>query len=120
MSKSFRNAPDVKIHRPGMRTGESKASLRARALNEYYSENEPGEDYIRNGNGKISFAVFMVILAPVIISSCVSKRMLIQEQDKSLRYIEELADCREQNTVLGNENKDLSSTILLDRDYHPS
>jgi chemotaxis protein MotB len=54
----------------------------------------------------------LIFLIPLFFSSCVSKKLLTKEQDRSMGYSEQLADCQAQGKQLEKENKDLSNTVL--------
>lgn len=57
-------------------------------------------------------AIIILLLSGLMFSSCVSKKMLTQEQYRSQESMNELAKCQENKNLLGKENEELSSTIM--------
>ncbi len=55
---------------------------------------------------------FLSILVILLSTSCVGKRMFIQEQDKSKLCAVNLDECEQRYTVLLAQNKDLSNEII--------
>lgn len=53
-----------------------------------------------------------MLLIPLLFSSCVAKKKLTMEQDRSMGYSERLAECESRSNDLKSENKDLSNSIL--------
>jgi len=55
----------------------------------------------------------LVIMALVLTTSCVSKKMLVEEQNRSKKVSKDLNQCETENQKLLNANKDLSGKIIL-------
>ncbi len=55
----------------------------------------------------------LIITALVLMSSCVSKKMLVEEQNRSKKVTKDLNQCEIENQKLLNANKDLSGKIIL-------
>jgi len=77
-----------------------------------YTEPENEEQFFKKGKVRMNRAVFGVMLIPLVFASCASKKMLIQERDKSMGLYNDLAECRDQTVSLEDDKKDLSNTIL--------
>ncbi len=60
----------------------------------------------------VNRAIIILLLSGLMFSSCVSKKMLTQEQYRSQESMNELAKCLESKNLLGKENEELSSTIM--------
>lgn len=60
----------------------------------------------------VNRAIIILLLSGLMFSSCVSKKMLTQEQYRSQESMNELAKCQENKNLLGKENEELSSTIM--------
>ncbi len=59
-----------------------------------------------------SYLGISMLLIPLLFSSCVAKKKLTMEQDRSMGYSERLAECESRSNDLKSENKDLSNSIL--------
>ena len=60
----------------------------------------------------VNRAIIVLLLSGLMFSSCVSKKMLTQEQYRSQESMNELAKCRKSENLLGKENEELSNTIM--------
>ena len=88
---------------------KSKSSLKNQILQLWNSETEEIEYY--KGRKLIGSFLFLAIL--LTLSSCVSKKVLVDEQNKSKQYAKSLKTCEDSNLSFQNANKDLSGKIIL-------
>jgi chemotaxis protein MotB len=121
MSKTFINIPYRKRIRSFMCFNENKKSIINQALNDYYVEKyNHDEERLSVNRSLFSYmGIVIILLTGVLLSSCVSKKVLIEEQNRSRQCFNNLDECREryknmdfQNKDLLNKNKDLSNVIL--------
>lgn len=105
MKKNFfiKNSSIRKVNR------KSRTSLKKDILQIWNSEMEIIEYY--SGNRLIRFA--MVLILALTFASCVSKKALISEQDKTNKYVKDLKNCENDNRSLIDENRKLSGKIIL-------
>ena len=92
---------------------EGKASFKNNILREYVLE--PDENNISNHSSLFPVVRWplVLILASLIFSSCVSKKILLMEQDKNKQCFENLAECQENFDNMNFRNGELSNTILI-------
>lgn len=88
---------------------KSKAILKTRILQLWNSETEEIEYY----KGKILIRSVLILSVVFLFASCVSKKVLVEEQGKSNQYAKSLKDCNDKNQSLLEANKDLSGKIIL-------
>ncbi len=103
-NKSFRKRGWVKNS-----VRNSKAKEKAGVLQLWNSETEEIEYY--KGN-RLIHSVF-IISALLLISSCVSKKVLVEEQSRSKQYSKNLKNCEDNNQSLLEENRKMSGKIIL-------
>ena len=84
----------------------SKSTVRTGIRKFLDSENE-GQDFFSNK----SWIFFFLIL--LFLSSCVSKKVLVQERERIQQYEKSLRDCSDRNQSLQAANKELSNKIFL-------
>lgn len=56
---------------------------------------------------------FIFLFGLLLFSSCVSKKVLVEEQGRTRQYARNLKDCEDQNKSLLETNKELSGKIIL-------
>lgn len=88
---------------------ESKKALKAEILQLWNSETEEIEYY----RGKKLIRSILMLTVILLFSSCVSKKVLIEEQGRSKQYSKNLKECEDKNHALQANNKDLSGKIIL-------
>lgn len=118
MSRKLRNSPCRKRNRLKISDNKRNSGVINQNLNDYYSETDLNEEFILSIPFKNSWWMALIMTA-FLSSSCVSKKVLLVEQDKTKQCFENLADCQDrfqylesQNSMLNGENKDLSNVIL--------
>ena len=87
----------------------SRTRIKKDILQIWNSETEIIEYY--KGNQLIRIAFILVLI--LTFASCVSKKVLVEEQDKTKQYIKDLKNCEKENQSLSNENRNLSGKIIL-------
>jgi chemotaxis protein MotB len=88
---------------------KSRNSTKIDILQLWNSETEEIEYY--KGKKLIrSFLIFAMVLA---LTSCVSKKVLTEEQNRSKQFSKNLKSCEDSNQSLQATNKDLSGKIIL-------
>lgn len=119
MSRTFRNVPYRKKNRSGRTDNETKTSIRNKVSSALYSEIDMNDDIptnliIRNFRGYV-----VIIIIGLLLPSCVSKKVLLEEQGKYGKCEDELTECQEKynnlesrNRDINAYNKDLSNQIL--------
>lgn len=112
MSKTFKKHTEFRQHRPEMEAGDSKSYFRYKTLYEDFSEEDKLEKFKKPERGRKTYLVLPILLIPLIFSSCVSKKMLTKEQDRSMGYYEQLEACQAEGNKLGKENQDLSNSVM--------
>jgi len=70
------------------------------------------QKFKRKGKDRRLKTAVLIILIPLMFSSCVAKKKLTREQERIMGFSEQLADCQAQSNDLKGQNKDLSNTIL--------
>ncbi len=88
---------------------KSKSLLKNLILQLWNSETEEIEYY----KGKKLLRIVMMFAVVLSLSSCVSKKVLVDEQNKSTQYAKSLKNCEDENQAFKNANKDLSGKIIL-------
>lgn len=87
----------------------SRTRLKKDILQIWNSETEGIEYY--SGNQLIRIALVLVLA--LTFASCVSKKVLVEEQDKTKQYVKDLKNCEKDNQSLSDENRNLSGKIIL-------
>ncbi len=108
MSRSFKMKPCRKKTPAHRFDPETKTTVKNKMW-KLVNSDTPDQDENMIMFTKYSFLSILVIL---LSTSCVSKRMLIQEQDKSKLCAVNLDDCEQRYTVLLAQNKDFSNEII--------
>lgn len=112
MSRTFNNVHNRKRNRIVRKDHDIKTSRKAEAFNTYYSELDLN-DNINTSRSFLNWRGLVYLLLTVfLLSSCVSKKVLLDEQNKSRQYADEINECQNKNSNLGNQNKELSGRIL--------
>lgn len=109
MSKTFKKFTGARSHYPGNLDDKSKFKKYSTDLYDDYPDYEPDETFLTKAKFKHMF--LFALLISLLGSSCVSKKMLTKEQDKSLGYYEQLALCQEQSASLDKENNNLTNSV---------
>lgn len=90
----------------------TKTSIKKKTLSSSQSEKDIIDESGIERNFRNRLLYLTIILICTLFSSCVSKKVLLEEQGKSKQCFDNLSDCQERYNNLGNQNKDLSNTIL--------
>ena len=111
MSKTFRISPISGKIKSSKIDKNSKSVIRQKILNIYY--NDKYEDMVISlkemaKNLKFKLAV---LLACALLSSCVSKRMMLKVRDDAQKTSTELENCLSKNDLLNGNLEDLSDEI---------
>jgi len=61
---------------------------------------------------KVSGKGFIIVAVAVLFTSCVSKRLFVEEQYKNARYSENLQDCESKYSLLANDYDKLMNEKL--------
>jgi len=119
MSRTFRNIPYRKRNRSARIDHETKISIQNKALSAYYSETDINERISKTGIFGNYRGFVAIIIIGLFLTSCVSKKVLLEEQGKSKQCFENLTECQDryknlenQKRDLNNLNKDLSNKIF--------
>jgi chemotaxis protein MotB len=119
MPGTFENVPYRKKNRCKKIDQETKTSIRNKAISAYYSETEINDGSGMSGISGNYHGYVAIILIGMFFSSCVSKKVLIEEQGKTKQCFDNLAECQNrykdlesQNKDFSNQNKDLSNKIF--------
>ncbi len=88
---------------------KSRNSLKVEILQLWNSETEEIEYY----RGKKLIRSFLMLATVLTLTSCVSKKVLVEEQNRSKQYSKNLKTCEDTNQSLQAANKDLSGKIIL-------
>ena len=88
---------------------KSKSSLKNQILQHWNSETEEIEYY----KGTKLIRSILILAIALGLSSCVSKKVLVEEQNKSKQYAKSLKNCEDSNQDFQNANKDLSGKLIL-------
>lgn len=88
---------------------KSRKSLKVEILQLWNSETEEIEYY----KGRKLIRSVFILTAVMLLTSCVSKKVLVEEQNRSKQYSKNLKSCEETNQSLQSANKDLSGKIIL-------
>ena len=88
---------------------KSRNSLKVEILQLWNSETEEIEYY----RGKKLIRSFLMLATVLTLTSCVSKKVLVDEQNRSKQYSKNLKSCEDTNQSLQAANKDLSGKIIL-------
>lgn len=112
MSNTIKNVFYRKRNRSAKTDRDNRKSAKNKALSAYKSENDIFDDSDREISLKWKIGYMTIILLGILFSSCVSKKVLIDEQGRSKQCFNNLSDCQERNSNLISQNKDLSGAIL--------
>lgn len=88
---------------------KSRKSFKAEILQLWNSETEEIEYY----RGKQLVRSVLMLTVILLFSSCVSKKVLVEEQGRTKQYSKNLKECEDKNHALQASNKDLSGKIIL-------
>ncbi len=88
---------------------KSRTSFKKDILQIWNSETDNIEYY--RGNQLVRISLMLALL--LTFTSCVSKKVLVEEQSKSKRYLKDIKDCEDENKSLSDANRNLSGKIIL-------
>lgn len=88
---------------------KSKASLKTQILQLWNSETEEIEYY----KGRQLIRSVFILAVALVFTSCVSKKVLVEEQSRVNQYSKNLKSCEDSNQSLQSANNDLSGKIFL-------
>jgi len=88
---------------------KSRKSLKVEILQLWNSETEEIEYY----KGRQLIRTVFILTSVMLFASCVSKKVLVEEQSRSKQYSKNLKSCEDINQSLQTTNKDLSGKIIL-------
>lgn len=109
MSHSFKNNLVKSKHGQKNFADEPRNSRKNEVLKQWKMESD--EKIIDSLNSlKYGFIFITVVL---LLSSCVSKKVLVEEQGRSNQYSKSLKNCEDKNQSLQTVNKDLTGKIIL-------
>lgn len=112
MSQKLNSMLFRKRNRSAKKDRSNRISSKNKALSAYQSENDIIDESVIEKPLRGRMWYLTIILTGILFSSCVSKKVLLEEQGKSKQCFDNLAECQERFNNLTNQNKDLSNTVL--------
>jgi len=109
MSRTFRNVPYRKKNRSARTDNETRTSIRNKALSAWYSETDMNDDIGTTGIFRNFRGYVAIIIIGLLLPSCVSKKVLLEEQGKYGKCEDDLTECRERYHNLESRNRDISA-----------
>jgi chemotaxis protein MotB len=112
MSQKLNSMLFRKRNRSAKKDRSYRTNSKNKTLSAYQSENDVIDESAIEKPLRGKMWYLTIILTGILFSSCVSKKVLLEEQGKSKQCFDNLSDCQARYNNLGNQNKDLSNTIL--------
>ncbi|HYQ58315.1 MAG TPA: OmpA family protein [Draconibacterium sp.] len=109
MSYIFSNKPEKMKLRSSKQTEGSHSTRRKQIIKQFESEYD---DKIIDSLNGLKYG-FILLVGVLMFSSCVSKKVLVEEQNRSKQFTRNLKNCEDENRDLQAVNKDLNSKVIL-------
>lgn len=109
MSYTFSNKPEKMKSRLNKQKEESQSTRKIHIAKQLESETE---DKIMDSLNGLKYG-FILLAGILMFSSCVSKKVLVEEQDRSKQFSRNLKNCEDENRSLQTANKDLAGKLIL-------